>query len=63
MEIFSAVSRRRWLWRFAEKVHAVNRSITLGRLGLSPLYKYHAALTMHRYTLIEQSNILIEQSS
>ena len=29
MEIFSAVSRRRWLWRSAEKVHAVNRSITL----------------------------------
>ena len=35
----------------------------LGGLGLSPLYKYHAALTMHRYTLIEQSNILIEQST
>ena len=35
----------------------------LGGLGLTPLNKYHAALTMHRYTLIEQSNILIERSS
>ena len=27
---------------------------------ISPLYKYHAVLTIHRYTLIEQSNILIK---
>ena len=29
----------------------------------NPLYKYHAALTIHRYTLKEQSNILLKQSS